>query len=152
MPYQAYANPANLFNNTEINPNLVRTAYPGMGAINYTSFGLSAVNYNGLQMAAQHRQTHGLAFGAAYTFSKALGTQGLDPYTNQRKWYYGPLNQDRSHLLSWNFNCAIRRSGCSRAASVPYSAAMSGIGIVTTGAPVTATAARPPRSPIRTLR
>ena len=55
VPYQAYANPANLFNNTEINANLVRTAYPGMGAISYTSFGLSAVNYHGLQMAAQHR-------------------------------------------------------------------------------------------------
>ena len=31
VPYQAYANPANLFNNTEINANLVRTAYPRDG-------------------------------------------------------------------------------------------------------------------------
>ncbi len=141
VPYQAYANPANLFNNTEINANLVRTAYPGMGAINYTSFGLSAVNYNGLQMAAQHRQTHGLAFGAAYTFSKALGTQGLDPYTNQRKWYYGPLNQDRSHLLSWNFNYTIPTVGAQSKIirAVLGNWTMSGIGIVTTGAPVTPT-------------
>ena len=139
VPYQAYANPANLFNNTEINANLVRKAYPGMGAISYTSFGLSAVNYHGLQMSAQHRLTRGLAFGAAYTFSKALGTQGLDPYTNQRQWYYGPLNQDRTHLLSWNFayNIPTFGSHSKLIRAVFGSWTMSGIGIVTTGAPVT---------------
>jgi hypothetical protein len=99
------------------------------------------VNYNGLQMAAQHRQTHGLAFGAAYTYSKALGTQGLDPYTNQRQWYYGPLNQDRSHLLSWNFNYTIPTFGAQSKIirAVLGNWTMSGIGIVTTGAPVTPT-------------
>jgi hypothetical protein len=141
VPYQAYANPANLFNNTEINSNLVRTAYPGMGAINYTSYGLSAVNYNGLQTAVQHRMTRGLAFGAAYTFSKALGTQGLDPYTNQRNWYYGPLNQDRSHLLSWNFAYNVPTFGAqSKLVKAVFGGwTVSGIGIVTTGAPVTPT-------------
>src|SRR5262249_562823 len=141
VPYQAYANSANIFNNTEINANLVRTAYPGMGSINYTSFGLSAVNYHGLQASAQHRLTRGLAFGAAYTFSKALGAQGVDPYTNQRKWYYGPLNQDRTHLLSWNFSYAVPTFGAQSKVikAVFGSWTMSGIGIITTGAPVTPT-------------
>ena len=141
VPYQAYANPDNLFNNTEINANLVRRAYPGMGTVNYTSYGLSAVNYNGLQTAIQHRMTRGLAFGAAYTFSKALGTQGLDPYTNQRKWYYGPLQQDRTHLLSWNFAYNIPAFGAkSKVVKAVFGGwTMSGIGIVTTGAPVTPT-------------
>src|SRR5207248_1635080 len=84
VPLYAYANPANLFNNTENTANLVRTAYPGMGAITYSSYSNSAVNYNGLQASAQHRLTRGLAFGVSYTFSKALGSQGNDPYHNQR--------------------------------------------------------------------
>jgi hypothetical protein len=141
VPYQAYANPSNLFNNTEINSNLVRTAYQGMGTINYSSYGLSAVNYNGLQAAVQHRLTRGLAFGAAYTFSKALGTQGLDPYTNQRAWYYGPLNQDRTHMLSWNFAYTIPTFGASSKVvkALVGGWTVSGIGLVTTGAPTTPT-------------
>ena len=141
VPYQAYSDPANLFNNTEINANLLRTAYPGMGAISYVTFGLSAVNYHGLQTSVQHRLTRGLAFGAAYTFSKALGTQGLDPYTTQRKWYYGPLNQDRTHLASWNFSYNLPVFGAQskivRALFGNWT--MSGIGIITTGAPATPT-------------
>lgn len=72
----AYANPANLFNNTEMNPNLLRTRYPGMGTITYYSTSLSAVNYHGLQVQAQHRMSNGLQFGVSYVFSKALGTCG----------------------------------------------------------------------------
>jgi len=141
VPYQAYGNPANLFNNTEINSNLLRLAYPGMGAINYVAYAYSAVNYNGLQTSVQHRLTHGLAFGAAYTFSKALGVQGLDPYTNQRKWYYGPLAQDRTHLMSWNFAYTIPKPGTSIKAlrAILSDWTVSGIGIVTTGAPATPT-------------
>ena len=74
-----------------------------MGAISYTSYRSLGGELSRAAESAQHRMTRGLAFGAAYTFSKALGTQGLDPYTNQRQWYYGPLNQDRTHMLSWNF-------------------------------------------------
>jgi hypothetical protein len=141
VPYQAYANPANLFNNTEINSNLLRTAYPGMGAISYVSFGLSAVNYHALQTSVQHRASHGLAFGGAYTFSKALGTQGLDPYNNTRQWYYGPLNHDRTHLASWNFAYTVPTFGAQSkiVKAVLGNWTMSGIGIVTTGAPVTPT-------------
>ncbi|HMF75030.1 MAG TPA: hypothetical protein VK604_05155 [Bryobacteraceae bacterium] len=84
VPLYAYANPANLFNNTEITANLLRQAYPGLGAITYTSFSGSSLNYNGLQASANHRLTKGVAFGVSYTFSKALGSQGLDPYHNQR--------------------------------------------------------------------
>jgi hypothetical protein len=141
VPYRAYANPSALFNNTEINANLLRTAYPGMGAINYTAYAYSAVNYNGLQASAQHRMTNGLAFGVAYTFSKALGVQGLDPYTNQRQWYYGPLAQDRSQILSWNLAYNIPKPGTSIKAirAVLGNWTFSGIGIVTTGAPATPT-------------
>jgi hypothetical protein len=112
-----------------------------MGAINYVAYAYSAVNYHGLQASVQHRLTHGLAFGAAYTFSKALGVQGLDPYTHQRQWYYGPLQQDRSQILSWNFAYSIPSPGVGGKAvrSVLRNWTLSGIGIATTGAPVTPT-------------
>jgi len=111
-----------------------------MGAINYVAYAYSAVNYNGLQTAIQHRLSRGLAFGATYTFSKALGVQGLDPYTNQRAWYYGPLAQDRSHLISWNFAYTIPSPKSVKAVrAVLGNWTVSGIGIWTTGAPVTPT-------------
>jgi hypothetical protein len=72
VPYQAYANPANLFNNTEINANLVRTAYPGLGASNYRASAFRReLSRAGI---GPYRLTHGLAFGAAPP-SPALGTQ-----------------------------------------------------------------------------
>jgi hypothetical protein len=141
VPYQAYANPANLFNNTEINSNLVRQAFPGMGTISYTTFAYSAVNYNALQLSAQHRLTHGLAFGAAYTFGKALGVQGSDPYTKARQWYYGPVDTDRTQVLTWNFAYTIPTLGAqSKVIKALFGNWMvTGIGIVTTGKAVTPT-------------
>ncbi|HEY2014087.1 MAG TPA: Plug domain-containing protein, partial [Bryobacteraceae bacterium] len=141
VPYQAYANPANLFNNTEINSNLLRQAYPGMGAISYTTYAYSAVNYNALQASAQHRLTNGLAFGAAYTFSKALGVQGSDPYTKAREWYYGPVQTDRTQLMTWNFAYSIPTFNAhSKVVKAVFGSwTLTGIGIITTGAPTTPT-------------
>ena len=118
IPLGAYANPVNVLNNAELNPNLLRTRYPGMGTITYYTDSLSSLNYHGLQMQAQRRLTHGLQFGVAYTFSKALGTCGAvagngsgctiaDPFHSQRGWYYGPLPQDRTHVLSLNYSYRI---------------------------------------------
>jgi hypothetical protein len=104
IPEFAYANPANVFNNTEINANLLRTAYPGMGSISETSDSVSSLNYNSLQMQAQHRLRHGLQFGASYTFSKTLGTQAWDNYHSQRAWNYGPLSNDRTNVLAINYS------------------------------------------------
>jgi hypothetical protein len=141
VPLGAYANPANLFQNTELTANLVRQAYPGMGAITYSTYSLSSVNYNALQMTAQHRATNGLVFGAAYTLSKALGSQGFDPYHNQRQWYYGPLPQDRKSLLSFNFLYTIPTSAITwkPAKMILSNWQLSGVGIVTTGAPINPT-------------
>jgi hypothetical protein len=103
IPEFAHANPANVFNNTELNANLLRTAYPGMGSLSQTSDSLSALNYNALQFQAQHRLTKGVQFGASYSFSKALGTQSWDNYHAQRQWFYGPLSNDRTHVLAINY-------------------------------------------------
>jgi hypothetical protein len=115
IPEFAYSKPANLFNNTELNANLLRTAYPGMGAITYYSDSLSSVNYNALQVQVQHRWSHGLQFGLSYVFSRAMGTCGsygvngagcpiADAYHSARNWYYQPLPWDITHNLNVNYS------------------------------------------------
>jgi hypothetical protein len=137
VPLRAYADPANLFNNTEMTANLVRKAYPGMGSISYTSYSNSPVNYHGLQTSLQRRMNRGLGFGVSYTFSKVLGTQGNDPY-HTNKWYYGPTGEDRTHVMTWNFawNLPRPRVNWKGAGAIFDGWTLSGIGIVTTGAPV----------------
>jgi hypothetical protein len=148
VPLGAYANPANLYNNTEINPNLLRTAYPGMGSILYYGDGLSAVNYNALQLSVQHRMTRGLQFGATYSFSKALGTCGTynsgnpgcaigDPYHTDRGWYYGPIAWDLRHVLNINYAYQIPGVSNKIAKHIVNNWTLSGIVSAQTGAPVT---------------
>jgi hypothetical protein len=140
IPEFAYANPANVLNNAELNANLLRTRYPGMGSITYYSDSLSAVNYNGLQLQAQHRLSHGVQFGVAYTFSKALGGAAADPYHTVRGWYYGPLTQDRSHVLSVNYLYKLPGVGVTSNAVVKQvlnNWVLSGAAAFQTGAPVT---------------
>jgi Carboxypeptidase regulatory-like domain len=123
IPYQAYADPKNVFNGAEINANFLRSPYRGMGTINYASNDVSSLNYHGLSLSAQRRLSHGLFFGAAYTFSKALGTSGNDPYhtgmpilnalgqtvtlPSRRQYYYGTTGSDRTHVLSVNYSYAL---------------------------------------------
>jgi hypothetical protein len=148
IPDHAYTNPANIFNNTEINPNLLRTRYPGMGSVLYYTDALSSVNYNGLQLGAQHRMSHGLQFGASFVFSKALGTCGAasnasgctigDPYHSYRNWYYGPMPWDRTKVF--NLNWAYRIPGFSTnrlAKAVLNNWTISGITSFQTGAAAT---------------
>jgi hypothetical protein len=149
IPQGAYANPANIFNNTEINPNLLRTRYPGMGSITYYSSGLSTLNYHGVRASAQRRFSHGLQYGVSYSFSKALGTCGLagnssgcqawDPYHASRQWYYGPLAQDRTDVLAINFTYAFPKVPASffAAKHVMNDWVLSGITVFQTGVPVT---------------
>lgn len=123
IPYQAYANPANVFNGSEINQNFLRSPYPGMGTMGYATDDLSDLNYHGASVSVQRRLSHGLFFGAAYTFSKALGTSGNDLYhtgkpitnalgqtvtlPNRRQFYYGPTTTDRTNVLSVNYSYAL---------------------------------------------
>lgn len=85
---------------------LLRTAFPGFNTINqYAEIGHS--NYNALTASLQRRLTHGLAIGAAYTYSKAMGlaTPAGLPNTviataftpvvpNNEAWNYGRLATD----------------------------------------------------------
>ena len=149
VPKGAYADPANLYNNTELNPNLLRSKYPGMGSVTYYFDGLSSVNYHALQVQAQHRLSHGLQFGFAFSWSKTLGTCGQfvntadgcsigDPYRNWRDNYYGPLGWDRKYVSSLNFTYrlpGVRQT--SFAKHIFNNWTLSGIAVYQTGAPVT---------------
>ncbi len=139
---------------SEINANLLRTAYPGLGAISYAPFAFSGVNYNALQMGAQHRLNHGLAFGATFSFSKALGLQGTDPW-HTNSFYYGPVSTDRKALMTWNFSYLLPSPTSEKVIkSVLGGWTLAGVGNLTTGAPAnpycTSTAAFPYSDPAET--
>ena len=94
-------------NNGKLPDVLLRTKYKGFNTINqYAEIGHT--NYNSLQATMQRRLTRGLAFGAAYTYSKALGTTSFNPVVPDNEvWNYGRLAFDRRHNLQINWNYAI---------------------------------------------
>jgi hypothetical protein len=89
-----------LFGTTELNANLLRTSYKGLGNINYQCDCISDLNYHALQASATHRLSHGLQFGVTYVFSHALGSTAADPYHTDRGWTYGPTGNDRRHVAT----------------------------------------------------
>jgi len=128
VPINAYANPANLFNNDAINANFIRRDYPGLGALNYVTSDFDGLNYNSLQVSVQRRLSHGLQLGAAYTLAKGLGYgtgRGWDFFTEEtqglaglKKLYYGPIavnagsdatdqGQERRHVLVFHYSYQI---------------------------------------------
>jgi hypothetical protein len=172
IPYQAYANPANVFNGAEINANFLRTSYPGMGAITYGTSGLSSLNYNSLQTTVSRRARNGLFYSVAYTFSRALGSTSPDPYhTGQpitnvfgqtvtlpdaRHWTYGPTSTDRTHVLAINYSYSFPKasSGFKPLNAVINGWTLSGTTLAQTGAAVSpscsTTAAFPANDPTET--
>jgi hypothetical protein len=97
--------------------------------------------------------SHGVGFGLAYTFSKVLGTNGNDAPYHTHKWWYGPTENDRRHLMTWNFawNLPRPRWNFRGARGIFGGWTLSGIGIITTGAPTnpscSSTAAFPASDP-----
>jgi hypothetical protein len=82
---------------------LLRTKYPGFNTLN-TYAEIGHANYHALTASLQRRLTHGLAFGAAYTYSKAMGTTGFNPVVpDNEAWNYGRLSSDRRHNLQVNW-------------------------------------------------
>jgi len=125
IPVDAYASPANLFNNDSINSNFLRRNFQGIGALTYVTSDYVGLNYNSLQISAQRRLSHGLQFGGAYTLAKGQGMRGWDFRTEEtggdaalRAFYYGPLavnaentasdqGQERRHVGVLNYSYQI---------------------------------------------
>ena len=65
-------------------------------------------NYHALQIGVNRRYTSGLQFGAAYTYSKAMGLTNEDGnalpiYRDYRSYLYGKLGFDQTHVLVFNY-------------------------------------------------
>lgn len=87
-------------------PDFLR-AFPGYGTVQMKTFGGSS-NYHSLQATLQRRFRQGLTFGAAYTWSKALGTASNveGEFINivcSRCYDYRTLSFDRQHTLVLNY-------------------------------------------------
>src|SRR5215831_2441435 len=90
---------------------LLRTVYPGLNTINLHNF-VGHTNYHSLQVTMQRRFSHGLAWGLAYTWSKALGSTAFTPVVaDNEAWNYGRLSSDRRHNLAVNYSYQLPDAG-----------------------------------------
>lgn len=102
---KANADPTN--GNRTLPDILLRTKYPGFNTVNaYNHLGFS--NYNALTALLQQRLTDGLVFGAAYTYSKALGVSSFNPVVPDNTAYnYGRQGFDRRQNFQFNWSYEI---------------------------------------------
>jgi hypothetical protein len=117
IPIGARLNPANQDPTQPGKPlpdNFLRP-YAGIGDLTTYEFA-SAANYNSLQAQVQRRMSKGLRFGAAFTWSKSLGVANayngaVSPYFAPRQRNYGPLDFDRTYILSLNYTYDLPNLG-----------------------------------------
>src|SRR6266545_2712499 len=90
--------------------------YRGYQAINIRS-NWGTANYNSLQIQLNRRYTHGLQFGAAYTYARAFGIGDDDPASVSilrplHEWYYGPIatNQRHNFVVNYTYDLPRRKS------------------------------------------
>ncbi len=91
---------------TPLPDNFIRP-YKGHGDINYIEFASNS-NYHALQAQANRRVTTSLAFGVAYTWSKAMdlvdnNNNNINPFIDPRVRNYGKAGFDRTHNLTINY-------------------------------------------------
>ena len=107
LPLGTYFQPSSLDatnGNKPLPDILLRQNFYGYNTINqYAEIGTA--NYNALNMQVQRRLSRGLALGAAYTFSKAMGVTTFTPdVSSNHSWNYGNLSTNRPHNLQVNWS------------------------------------------------
>ena len=107
LPLGTYFQPSSLDptnGNKPLPDILLRTSFPGYNTINqYHEIGTA--NYNALNVQLQRRFSQGLALGAAYTYSKAMGVTAFTPdVLSNHSWNYGNLSTNRPHNLQVNWS------------------------------------------------
>jgi hypothetical protein len=131
--------------NTSALPNNFLKPYQGWGTINLYEFANNS-NYHALLVSFQHRFSHGLNFGGAYTYSKALDasdsySSSVDPFLDPRSRNYGPAGFDRRNVFTANFYYNLPRPGKALGFKplgiVTDNWALSGVVRMMTGGPVT---------------
>ena len=120
-----------------------RKIYPGYGQMYSSGFQGSSL-YNALTATMNRRLTHGLAVGAAYTFSKAMGVTTYTPaVANNKAWNYGRVSGDRPQNLQINYSYDIpglgKRLGIRALGAVTDHWQLSGVISSMSGAPVNPT-------------
>lgn len=121
-----------------VNVNTVRP-FKGYAAINYDVRSASA-SYNSLQTDVRRRFRNGFLFEAAYTYSRALGSQvGQNQFVNET----GPTAYDRPHSFTVNYvyDLPFFRGEKSLKAYALGGWEVSGISTFQSGTPVTLTIA-----------
>src|SRR5262249_10778252 len=79
VPLYAFRDPKKQFNQSALSATSPYTKYPGMGPITDFTNDLATLSYHSAQFSMQHRQSHGLQMGMAYTIAHGYGMQGWDP-------------------------------------------------------------------------
>jgi hypothetical protein len=88
--------------------------YRGYQSINIRG-NWGTANYNSLQISMNRRYSHGLQFGAAYTYARAYGIGDDDPASVSlirplTEWYYGAIGTNQRHNLTINYTYDLVRS------------------------------------------
>lgn len=146
IPMFAHFDPRNVDSTTgsPLPDNYLRP-YLGMGNIIMEGFGATS-NYHALQVAVNRRMSHGIQYGIAYTFSKALGVASTDgtvvsAYFPMRQRNYGPLSYDVPHMLiinyAWDLPDPGKRLNSKLVSAVAGNWQLSGITTAMSGQPFT---------------
>ena len=89
----------------------LRSVFPGLNTLNSHNF-VGHTNYHAATASVQRRFSHGLAWGLAYTFSRAMGTTSFNPVVpDNEAWNYGRLSTDRRHNLQVNYSYNLPQPG-----------------------------------------
>ncbi len=114
----------------------------GYNGINYQE-AAGTSNYHSLQVTANRRFSHGLSFGLAYTYSKALDFNdaefgAVNTVAPFRAWNYGRAAFDRTHLMkvTWVYSIPSWKSAVLPVRAVVNNWQISGIATFSTGAPL----------------
>jgi hypothetical protein len=88
--------------------------YLGLGSIPFTQFAGKS-NYHAIQLQVTRRFTHGLGFGANYTWSRATDygdttATTVAQYAPLQAYSYGLAGYDRTHALKFNWLWNIPRA------------------------------------------
>jgi hypothetical protein len=115
------SDPSRMFNGNALDTNLLRTVYPGSGAVTKwfdasdVELNRNTLQYNAMQVSIQRRLNRGLQLGMAYTLAKGEGWTGYsadvmeaDPTgALNRQRFWGPTNNNRPHNLNINYSYQI---------------------------------------------
>ena len=122
-----------------LNTNLERTAYPGYNSIYMANYNGHS-SYNALTSSLNKRYSHGLSLGAAFTYSKAMGTTAYNSVVpNNEEWNYGRVGTDRPINLqvsySYDLPGVAKKMGWKGVGYVTDHWQLSGITSIQSGAP-----------------